>query len=86
MIIEEVDTTPRYSLLVSSFSEQKNAEAMTENLKSKGYPAYLLATSDKTGNPIAAVKIGPLTSQEMAEEFNHRLREEVGITALRIEE
>ena len=59
---------------------------MTENLKSKGYPAYLLATSDKTGNPIAAVKIGPLPSQEMAEAFSDRLKSEEGIAALTIEE
>ena len=86
VIIEEVETTPLYSLLVSSFHEQKNAEAMTENLINKGYPAYLLVTKDKTGNPISAVKMGPFTSQEMADEFNKRLKEEVGIAALRIEE
>ena len=86
VIIAEVETTPLYSLLVSSFHEQKNAEAMTENLINKGYPAYLLVTKDKTGNPISAVKMGPFTSQEMADEFNKRLKEEVGIAALRIEE
>ena len=84
--IEGADSAPRYSLLVSSFNEQKNAEAMTENLKSKGYPAYLLATQDKTGNPISAVKIGPLPSQEMAEELSGRLKTEEGIAALTIEE
>jgi len=84
--LEGADTVSRYSLLVSSFNEQKNAEAMTENLKSKGYPAYLLATSDKTGNPISAVKIGPLDSQELAEAFTRRLKTEEGISALTIEE
>ena len=86
VIIEEVETTPLYSLLVSSFHEQKNAEAMTENLISKGFPVYLLSTSDKAGNPISAVKMGPFTSQEMADEYNNRLTEEIGITALRMEE
>ena len=84
--LEGAETASRYSLLVSSFSEQKNAEAMTENLKSKGYPAYLLATQDKTGNPISAVKIGPLPSQAMAEKFSDRLKTEEGIASLTIEE
>jgi type IV pilus secretin PilQ/predicted competence protein len=86
MPLEKADSAPRYSLLVSSFNEQKNAEAMTENLTSKGYPAYLLATQDKTGTPISAVKIGPLDSQELAEEFSNRLKTEEGIAALTIEE
>jgi cell division septation protein DedD len=84
--LDGAETASRYSLLVSSFAEQKNAETMTENLKSKGYPAYLLATSDKAGNPISAVKIGPLPSQEMAEKFTDRLKTEEGIAALTIEE
>jgi type IV pilus assembly protein PilQ len=86
VLIEEGDSTPRYSLLVSSFHEQKNAEAMTENLKNKGYPAYLLETIDKEGTPVSAVKIGPFASQEMAVEYTRRLKEEVGIAALTIEE
>jgi len=81
-----VDTVSRYSLLVSSFYEEKNAEAMTEKLRSKGYPAYLLTTTDNTGNPISAVKIGPLDSEEMAEKFTDRLKTEEGIAALTIEE
>ena len=80
------DNPSGYSLLVSSFYEEKNAETMTENLKNKGYPAYLLATSDKAGTPVSAVKIGPFSSHKVAEEFNRRLKEEVGITALTIEE
>jgi len=85
-VMEGTDSTPRYSLLVSTFYEQKNAEAMTENLKSKGYPAYLLATNDKTGNPVSAVKIGPLDSQEMAEEITRCLKEEMGFAVRTIEE
>jgi cell division septation protein DedD len=81
-----VDSGPRYTLLVSSFYEEKNAEDMTENLKSKGYPVYLLATTDNTGNPISAVKIGPLPSQDMAEKFTNRLKTEEGIAALTIKE
>jgi Flp pilus assembly secretin CpaC len=83
---QEFEPAARYSLLVSSFYEAENAEAFTKKLQQKGYPAYLLATQDKTGNPLMAVKVGPLKTQEIAEEYTNRLKTEEGITALTIEE
>jgi type II secretory pathway component GspD/PulD (secretin) len=80
---KDAGSTPHnsFSLQVGAFYEKENAVEMTENLKGKGYPTYLLVSSDKTGGPLTRVKVGPLKTREMAEEYAHRLEEE-GISAL----
>ena len=85
---KDVNSTSQnsFSLLVGSFYERNNAEAMVKDLKQKGYTTYILATEDKKGIPVTAVKVGPLKNQRKAEEYKSRLNEKEGVAALIIEE
>lgn len=75
-----------YSLLVGTFYNQRNAEALTQDLKQKKYPAYLLAVKDKKGIPITAVKVGPMNTYGIAKESARSLNSEEGISSIIITE
>ena len=80
---KDAGSTPHNSFLlqVGAFYKKENAVKMTEHLKQQGYPAYSLVARDKTGSTLTRVKVGPLKTRKLAEEYAHQLEEE-GITVL----
>ena len=78
---KDAGSTPHnsFSLQVGAFYEKENAEKMTENLKLKGYPTYSLVARDKKGSALTRVKVGPLKTREMAEEYAHQQKKKRGL-------
>ena len=62
----------RYSLQVSSFKEEKEAEAFANQLRTRGHKAYVVAVDIKErGGRWYRVRVGPFASQQQAAAYRN---------------
>lgn len=56
-----------YSLQVGAFSKRKDAEALQQKFKGRGYSAYLLRTISEGGKAVYKVRLGRFSNKKDAE-------------------
>lgn len=62
-----------FAVQVGSFGNRENAERLTRELQSKGFPAYV-EDPDGSGRGLARVRVGPVATREDASKLLERLR------------
>ncbi len=70
-----------WALQAGSFSEQANAQMMRDQLRAKGYPAYIDEQKTADGN-IYRVRIGPELDRERVEKLKSKLESEDKIAGM----
>jgi cell division septation protein DedD len=68
------------ALQVGAFSSRENAETLVGTLKSKGYPAFMVAQPQSKAS--FAVRVGPFASRAEADKTSARLAREEGMKPL----
>lgn len=68
-------TSLYYTVQVGSFSSDENAKNFMQELKKKGYPAYI-EKAESQGVPVYRVRVGKLPLLQEAESFQKRLSQE----------
>ena len=66
-------TAERFAVQVGAFSENENAERLAENLRKKGFDAYVSAGA-KVTQPRWRVRVGPFPDRKEAERAAGRLK------------
>lgn len=66
-----------WAVQVGSFRSSKNAEALVEQLKTAGFPAFLVPP-DEHAKTLYRVRVGPLLDKEKAVALGERIREQLG--------
>ncbi len=66
---------------LGSFSNSRNASALAERLRAKGYPAFT-RPADSARGPVTRVYVGPSPSREAAGKVVERLRRETNLRGI----
>ena len=66
---------------LGSFSNSRNASALTERLRAKGYPAFTRSVDSARG-PVTRVYVGPSASREAAGKVVERLLRETNLRGI----
>lgn len=70
-----------YSLQVGAFSKRKDAEALQQKFKGKGYSAYLMRTISDGGKAVYKVRLGKFRNKKDAEVLALKLSKTENIEA-----
>jgi DedD protein len=70
-----------WALQVGSFSQKRNAEAMRDNLRAKGYASYVDVQRSPEGNSYR-VRIGPELDQQQLEVLREEIRRKEDINGM----
>ncbi|MDT8323919.1 MAG: SPOR domain-containing protein [Bacteroidota bacterium] len=77
----EADGEKQYSVQVGAYSKEKDARRRIEELKAKGYTAYLREKTVR-GKTVYAVWLGIFPAYGQAQNFARKLKEQQGLDAL----
>jgi cell division septation protein DedD len=61
--------TDKYAIQVAAFKEMERAQRVTNELKEKGYDAYMISTYNSRGEAWNLVKVGKFKTKEEAQDF-----------------
>lgn len=70
-----------YSVQIGAFKNRKDAEALQQQFKGKGYSAYLLRTKTREENPVYKVRIGKFRKKKDAEILSLKFKKIEGMAA-----
>jgi cell division septation protein DedD len=79
---EPEPSTDKYTLQVAAFAEMERAQKLVNELKEKGYDAYIVSTRNSRGEAWNFIKVGRFKTKEEAQDFADSFQEKETLEAI----
>lgn len=78
----EIYKVGKYTIQVAAFEEMERAQKVANELKEKGYDAYIVSTYNSRGEAWDLIKVGEFKTKEDAQDFASLFQKKEGMEAI----